>query len=340
MIKKFVFSSEKEKSALLGFTLAEILITLTIIGIVAAITIPSLMANVQEKAWEAQTKAFQARMSQTFPQLSRLNGYGINTDGTVDVDNAAQIFITEGLSKVYKIASICSSDKIASCGFPSAITTSDGEKSISTPKDITALNPLMTSVHETLKDDHRANTEANGGIIQNTKAAAFETLNGESVLVFYNPNCTPVHEINWGYLQQFVCVNLVFDVNGEKAPNQMGKDIGVVTAFGSTDSIVGAPIPVNNDSSSENANKYGSIEIDDATNICKTQDSSSRLPERYELASLFVNAPLFNMRQDRDYGTGNVFFNKNGVKLSTRIGFMEGAIFYDKLPIFVRCVKK
>ena len=44
-----------------GFTLAEVLITLTIIGIVAAITLPSLLVNVNEKAWNAQKKALYAR---------------------------------------------------------------------------------------------------------------------------------------------------------------------------------------------------------------------------------------------------------------------------------------
>ena len=40
----------------LGFTLAEVLITLGIIGVVSAITIPSLIANYQKKAWVAQLK--------------------------------------------------------------------------------------------------------------------------------------------------------------------------------------------------------------------------------------------------------------------------------------------
>jgi len=34
-----------------AFTLAEVLITLAIIGVVAAMTIPTLVANYQEKSW-------------------------------------------------------------------------------------------------------------------------------------------------------------------------------------------------------------------------------------------------------------------------------------------------
>ncbi len=46
-----------------GFTLAEVLITLTIIGVVAAMTIPTLIANYQKRV-------FSSRLSQTFSVLS------------------------------------------------------------------------------------------------------------------------------------------------------------------------------------------------------------------------------------------------------------------------------
>ena len=39
-----------------GFTLAEILVSLGIIGVVAAMTIPTLMMNYQKKIWEAKLK--------------------------------------------------------------------------------------------------------------------------------------------------------------------------------------------------------------------------------------------------------------------------------------------
>ena len=44
------------QAARLGFTLAEVLITLGIIGVVAALTIPTLMANYQRKVWVTQLK--------------------------------------------------------------------------------------------------------------------------------------------------------------------------------------------------------------------------------------------------------------------------------------------
>ena len=42
----------------LGFTMAEILLSLTIIGVVAAITLPSLMANINERTWNTHNYRF------------------------------------------------------------------------------------------------------------------------------------------------------------------------------------------------------------------------------------------------------------------------------------------
>ena len=47
-----------------AFTMAEILLSLTIIGVVAAITLPSLIGNINERAWNTQRKALHARMAQ------------------------------------------------------------------------------------------------------------------------------------------------------------------------------------------------------------------------------------------------------------------------------------
>ena len=59
-----------------AFTMAEILLSLTIIGVVAAITLPSLMGNINERTWNTQRKALHARMSQAIAMMPQLNGYG------------------------------------------------------------------------------------------------------------------------------------------------------------------------------------------------------------------------------------------------------------------------
>ena len=61
----------------IAFTMAEILLSLTIIGVVAAITLPSLTGNINERTWNTQRKALYARFSQAIALMPALNGYGI-----------------------------------------------------------------------------------------------------------------------------------------------------------------------------------------------------------------------------------------------------------------------
>ena len=105
----------------LAFTMAEILLSLTIIGVVAAITLPSLTGNINERTWNTQRKALYARFSQAIALMPSLNGYGTLTEessaGASDgVDTAAETFVTAGLSKVLKINNICDSEHIEDCG--------------------------------------------------------------------------------------------------------------------------------------------------------------------------------------------------------------------------------
>ena len=49
---------------ILGFTLAETLITIGIIGVVAALTIPTLVQNYQEKNWETSANVFEKKLNE------------------------------------------------------------------------------------------------------------------------------------------------------------------------------------------------------------------------------------------------------------------------------------
>lgn len=61
-----------------AFTLAEVLITLGIIGIVAAMTIPSLMNNIQDKQFREAAKEAYSRASQAVNQMKQDNGGDIS----------------------------------------------------------------------------------------------------------------------------------------------------------------------------------------------------------------------------------------------------------------------
>ncbi len=272
-----------------GFTLAEVLITLAIIGIVAAITLPSLLVNVNEKAWDAQRKALHARLAQAIGQMNTLGGYGTYTEdeeGTATEDTAAESFILDALSKVYKINNVCGADKLSACGVPSKIVTLDGEKELNFPTKISELNEILLNGYKVLADE---------GDIKNTKAAAFETVNGESVAVFYNPYCG-VQTQQDQYIQNKMCVNFVYDLNGVEGPNKVGKDVGFITAFYRKNPIVVAPIPYNDFAANgamlpqvgENSSAL------DAVSACKMQSEDLRLPNREEASSMFINKTLIN----------------------------------------------
>ena len=65
-------------SSLAAFTLAEVLITLGIIGVVAAITMPTLINNYQKKAAVTAAKKAYSTLSQAYTQLVNDNGEGLS----------------------------------------------------------------------------------------------------------------------------------------------------------------------------------------------------------------------------------------------------------------------
>ena len=179
----------------LAFTMAEILLSLTIIGVVAAITLPSLTGNINERTWNTQRKALYARFSQALALMPSLNGYGTLTEdesGSIE-DTAAETFVTAGLSKVLKINNICDNDHLEDCGIVTSLTTLNGSK-ITTPKTLGELNISMT-------DMNFSNSSGSSYTYSqiDTKAAAFETANGESILTFYSPRC--IAKISSTYIQ-------------------------------------------------------------------------------------------------------------------------------------------
>ncbi len=53
-----------------GFTLAEVLITLGIIGVVAALTIPTLMQNYKSRAWTTSSQVFVRRLEEALKTMN------------------------------------------------------------------------------------------------------------------------------------------------------------------------------------------------------------------------------------------------------------------------------
>ncbi len=318
-----------------GFTLAEILITLAIIGIVAAITLPSLLVNVNEKAWEAQKKALHARLAQAIGQMNTLGGYGTyteDTEGNATADTAAESFILDALSKVYKINNVCGPDKLSSCGIPSKITTLNATSEINFPTKMSELNEKLLNKKHTTGED---------GNVANTKAAAFETVNGESIAVFYNPLCSSDSTVNH-YVQNKMCINFIYDLNGSEGPNQIGKDVGFITAFYNKNPVVAAPIPYSSDYALLVPQYSDTAEKVDAPTICKTMGEDLRLPDRDEIASLFVNIAFINIDKSTSrYWSGSAI-SAGTSGLGWNQDFGNGARGYSPRSgtFYVRCIRR
>ncbi len=286
-----------------AFTLAEILITLSIIGIVAAISIPSLLVNINDKTYDAQRNALIARMSQAVGQMDDVNSYANCTlvpgaaAGDPDVCNdisSTVNFITKGLSKVYKISSVCGMGHLDSCDIASSIKRPDGtEFNLSTKTTFTSFAPVMA--------------DAVGNL--NANSAGFITGNGESMLVYYNPRCADKHENaaeEGTQILDEICVNIIYDLNGgSKSPNQVGKDIGYMSIlYPSTPSVV-APVAYSTDSTA--APSYSSEAGKDAASSCSALNGDLILPDRESLISMIANKDLIgNLTDAKPYWSSTV----------------------------------
>ena len=141
-----------------GFTLAEVLITLGIIGVVAAITIPTLVQNYRNKAWSTASAVFERKLEEALRTM--------NTQQTLAGYNNTLDFVNE-LSKHFKIDKICKNNDILSC-FEDKVTWGDEEVDISKIK----------------------NAKNFGQEDWDTETIGVQFANGVTGLIAYNPDCT------------------------------------------------------------------------------------------------------------------------------------------------------
>lgn len=100
------------KSYLSGFTLAEVLITLGIIGIVAAMTIPTIIKNTQDLELKTAYKKAYADLNNVFVQASSLNEF---PERTGCYDAVFSTFVDNTLKEKFNVAKICTVSELYSC---------------------------------------------------------------------------------------------------------------------------------------------------------------------------------------------------------------------------------
>ena len=181
----------------IAFTLAEVLITLAVIGVVAAITIPSLVKNYNEKAWSTAQDVFTKRLEVATRQMNteeKLAGYSNTMD-----------FVNE-LKKYIKITRVCDNSNITKC-FNKEVIWNEGED----PIDMSTIR----------------NAASLGQDDWDTDTVAVQFANGVNAIIAYNPNTTQ-EPFNNQFSATSNSMAILYDVSGNKNPNTNGKDIGKI----------------------------------------------------------------------------------------------------------------
>ena len=206
-----------KRSKKMAFTLAEVLITLGIIGVVAALTLPALLTNVQSKIRAEQIRSAKYKFSLATEKMARLNLIGPydSTDAFVDE-----------LQKHLKISKRCNASNLRGCWPYDTVDLGDGKTwDISKTKTGKELGMKTTDTQ-----DYSSN---NVGIV---------TADGTPMILSYNKKCKAIdslERLNWITNDKdnkpvtnpsANCVAAVFEINGTGKPNKLSDDVVLFNA--------------------------------------------------------------------------------------------------------------
>ena len=140
-----------------GFTLAEVLITLGIIGVVASMTIPTLMTNISNRQFETSAKKTESTLIQAL-MMMKANDALVGHGTTESFVGALQGYL--------KISKVCDNSHLDEC-YPAEFTANGEDYDLSS----------MTTAQALGQD---WGTNLNGFVLNN----------GTYFLTAYNPGCT------------------------------------------------------------------------------------------------------------------------------------------------------
>lgn len=292
-----------------AFTLSEVLITLGIIGVVAAMTMPVLINKINDREYDrAREKALYS-----IGEAGRL----LAVQGDIGLGTNAEDFVKNYLSKKLKIVQMCDSDNLEKCGLSPTIKKLDGTTTMNMPTTIGELG-LPSIYNSTWKTS--------------TTNYGFIIANGYSVNLFYNPQCTTDTNKDNTLASGYVCMNAIYDMNGLRNPNQVGKDIGFVTILypDETNRAV-APNPT------LTAPVRNNWTIAQAA--CTHFGKEYSLPDKDELLSMAINGNLIGIT--RDFHWSSSVHSANS-KIAWSQSFEDGRRRWilKKNSNFVRCVRR
>ena len=187
-----------------GFTLAEVLITLGIIGIVAALTLPAFISNVQGRIQAKRVENINQKLSKVTDKMAVQSGL-IGYPDTM-------AFVQE-MKKHMSIAKVCDNSHLSECWGTTEVDVGKDK-----PWEIS-----KTKTAKTLKIGEPDNWADTVGII---------TADGTPMILSYDKECN--FDVNNTGLQfdkssgksnSLKCLSGVFDWNGGAKPNKLGDDV-------------------------------------------------------------------------------------------------------------------
>ena len=285
-----------------AFTLAEVLITLAIIGVVAAMTIPTLVAEYNQKSWDTAATVFNRRLGEALAMMnttSSLAGYSTTAD------------FVEELGKHIKITKTCTSDKLTDC-FTSTITTTG--------------DPVET---KDLKASKNLYSTENYG----TETIGVQFADGVSALIAYNPKATqdPLSNqvVRLTGSKDSVglstdAISILYDVSGFAKPNE----------YSNTKDLRGINILIN--TSEKIQLILGAFTASEAKTEC--ENISKTIPElgSYDYTNKSCNTDaaentlcfIYNNKETFNITSGIIFSNTEGERSKDKWGidFSTGTI--------------
>lgn len=189
-----------------GFTLAEVLITLGIIGVVAAMTMPSLINNYKDKELIVRTKKAYS-VIQNAILLAQVENNSVGDNMSLFDTTKTSAEVAENFAKYFNGAIVCKDKNSAGCNdvfYTVKFASKSGGRNMTAPKIILTDNTLI-EVNQRSSCTRTAND-------------CKQNANGECV-VDESGNIIPTITTHTD------CATLYFDVNGPKLPNQYGRDV-------------------------------------------------------------------------------------------------------------------
>jgi hypothetical protein len=269
---------------------------------VTILTVPHFLNNIQDKEFLTASKRINYLISQAVGSL--------NVSSGITAATSPEDFVNNYLSKVLKFTKVCGYSNHTDCGFTDKI------------KDITK---KQMDLPTQIIDLNTGNTNGWG----NTNGYSFVSLNGYSMMLFYNSSCQEDVSSSWLFTQPRICINILYDINGSKSPNQVGKDIGFTTVFYPTNSKTFTPIAASTDAKGGNFTEIGTK--------CINYGNNYYPPNKDEIASMCFNGKLIGLTSGNYWSSSSA-----GDGLGWVIGF-SNCVRYTHVVSGndgIRCIKK